>query len=122
MSQSRRAGVRVYISSSVEEAKNAGLCYIDQMSDFVFPPAHLILREGSLACTQRRGRYVIMYIDRPTQTPSRNCPTNTLYSCWANLELCEVEVYGEHSEFNKYRSVTCNNDSTLENESHQAGK
>ncbi|XP_052777423.1 receptor-type tyrosine-protein phosphatase kappa-like [Mya arenaria] len=93
MSQSRRAGVRVYISNSVEEAKNAGLCYIDQMSDFVFPPDHLILRDDSMACSERRGQFVILYIDRPTQTPTRNCPTNTLYSCWANLELCEVEVY-----------------------------
>jgi hypothetical protein len=97
MSQSRRAGLRVYISNSVEEAKNEGLCYIDQMSDFVFPPPHLILRDGSLACTQRKGRFVILYIDRPTQTPIRNCPTQTLYSCWANLELCEVQVYCKFS-------------------------
>ncbi|KAL4235661.1 Protein tyrosine phosphatase [Mactra antiquata] len=93
MSQSRRAGIRVYVSDRVEEAKNEGLCYIDQMSDFVFPPAHLILRDGSLACTQRSGRFVILYVDRPTQTPIRNCPSHTLYSCWANLELCEVLVY-----------------------------
>ncbi|XP_052271480.1 multiple epidermal growth factor-like domains protein 10 [Dreissena polymorpha] len=93
MSQSRRAGVRVYISDSVEEAKNQGLCYIDQMSDFVFPPTHLVLRDASLACTKRRGRFVILYTDRPTQDPIRNCPTSTMYSCWANLELCEVEVY-----------------------------
>lgn len=93
MSQSRRAGVRVYISDRVEEAKNEGLCYIDQMSDFVFPPAHLTLRDGSLTCAQRSGRFVILYVDRPTQTPIRNCPSHTLYSCWANLELCEVEVY-----------------------------
>ena len=94
MSQARRAGVRVYISASVEEAKNDGLCYIDQMSDFDFPPAHLILRDGSMACTQRRGRFVILYVDRPTQSPIRNCPSHTLYSCWANLELCELEIYG----------------------------
>ena len=95
MSQARRAGIRIYVSDSVEEAKNEGLCYMDQMSDFVFPPAHLILRDRSLTCTKRRGRFVILYVDRPTQTPIRDCPKHTLYSCWANLELCEVLIFGK---------------------------
>ena len=93
-SQSRRAGVRVYVSDTIEEAKNEGLCYMDQMADFVFPQPHLVLADGSFSCTKRDGRYVILYVDRPTQTPIRNCPTGTMYSCWANLELCEVEIYG----------------------------
>ena len=94
-SQSRRAGVRVYVSDAIEEAKNEGLCYMDQMADFVFPPPHLVLADGSFSCTKRDGRFVILYVDRPTQTPIRNCPTGTIYSCWANLELCEVEIYGK---------------------------
>ena len=93
-SQSRRAGVRVYVSDSIEEAKNEGLCYMDQMTDFVFPPDHLVLNDASFSCTKRDGRFVILYVDRPAQTPIRNCPAGTLYSCWANLELCEVEIYG----------------------------
>jgi hypothetical protein len=42
-------------------------------------------------CTHR-GQFVTLYNQRPVVNSS-NCP-KTSYSCWANLELCEVEVYG----------------------------
>ncbi|KAK3089316.1 hypothetical protein FSP39_002684 [Pinctada imbricata] len=82
----RRQGVRVYVSNTSEYYKGA-LCYNSQISmkSFYTPPDILTLNN----CTHR-GRFVTLVNDRPV---SGSCPAGNSYSCWANLELCEVEVY-----------------------------
>ncbi|XP_069125998.1 receptor-type tyrosine-protein phosphatase kappa-like isoform X3 [Argopecten irradians] len=84
----RREGVRVYVTSTPLDFDNNALCYKDILKPdgIIAPPDILDLKN----CTTR-GRYVIVYNERPLVDPM-NCPTTT-YSCWANLEVCEVEVY-----------------------------
>jgi hypothetical protein len=63
-------------------------CFCTLQGDMFFnPPPILDLNN----CTHR-GQFVTLYNQRPVVNSS-NCP-KTSYSCWANLELCEVEVYG----------------------------
>ncbi|XP_060083383.1 receptor-type tyrosine-protein phosphatase kappa-like [Ylistrum balloti] len=84
----RREGVRVYVTSSPLDFNANALCYKDILKPdgIIAPPDLLDLRN----CTTN-GRYVIVYNERPLVDPM-NCPTTT-YSCWANLEICEVEVF-----------------------------
>ncbi|CAG2210365.1 unnamed protein product [Mytilus edulis] len=87
VSSSRRTGARVYVTST-EEFHLEPVCYTSHMKGDVFfnPPSILELKN----CTNR-GQFVTVYNQRPV-VDSSNCP-KTSYSCWANLELCEVEVY-----------------------------
>nr|XP_022318789.1 uncharacterized protein LOC111121708 isoform X2 [Crassostrea virginica] len=85
--ESRRKGVRVYVSNT-PVFTNGALCYTSQLQNnkFFTPPDILTLNN----CTHK-ARYVTVYNQRPMVNPAA-CP-QTDYSCWANLELCEVEVY-----------------------------
>ncbi|XP_052067317.1 receptor-type tyrosine-protein phosphatase alpha-like [Mytilus californianus] len=87
VSSSRRTGARVYVTTT-EEFHLEPVCYTSHMKGDVFfnPPSILELKN----CTHR-GQFVTVYNQRPV-VDSSNCP-KTSYSCWANLELCEVEVY-----------------------------
>ncbi|XP_056020375.1 uncharacterized protein LOC125670205 [Ostrea edulis] len=85
--EGRRKGVRVYVSNTPVFTSGA-LCYTSQIQSnkFFTPPDLLTLNN----CTHK-ARYVTVFNQRPIVNPAA-CP-HTDYSCWANLELCEVEVY-----------------------------
>ncbi|XP_061175340.1 receptor-type tyrosine-protein phosphatase kappa-like [Saccostrea echinata] len=85
--EGRRKGVRVYVSNTPVFTDGA-LCYTSQIrnNEFFTPPDTLTLNN----CTHK-GRFVTVYNQRPIVNPAA-CP-RTDYSCWANLEICEVEVY-----------------------------
>eukprot|EP00105_Crassostrea_gigas_P043042 XP_019927190.1 PREDICTED: receptor-type tyrosine-protein phosphatase kappa-like isoform X2 [Crassostrea gigas] len=84
--EGRRKGVRVYVSNT-PMFTNGALCYTSQIQSnkFFTPPDILTLNN----CTHK-ARYVTIYNQRPMVNPAA-CP-KTDYSCWANLEICEVEV------------------------------
>ncbi|KAK3606132.1 hypothetical protein CHS0354_010761 [Potamilus streckersoni] len=104
----RRAGMRLYVSDILQSANNEGQCYEDNLFDNIYPPDILQLSDANMKCTQRRGRYVIIFTSRPVREPKYNCPT-TPYSCWANLELCEVQIFAcTNGTFGKQCQYRCN--------------